>query len=233
MGGDRRGPPRRAVPGGGASKPPGGTVLLQRFHDILPGSSIAWVHQEAERKHAARRRRRPQAPDRRLAPVARGEAAPTRRRERRPVRRRRGGRRSRGRPAPARRHAAARRAARLRPGGRPPARRRRRARGCSSRSSTAPPAGRACPRAPRRGAPLLRDTPREWDAWDINAEDQRTTPGLLEPRAAPRSASDGDAVVRPAPVRRLLHRQVGAPRVGRRPRSSAPSTSTGTSRRSC
>lgn len=27
------------------------TVLLLQFHDILPGSSIAWVHQEAERKH--------------------------------------------------------------------------------------------------------------------------------------------------------------------------------------
>ncbi|MDJ0335548.1 glycoside hydrolase family 38 C-terminal domain-containing protein [Salinibacterium sp. G-O1] len=28
------------------------TVLLQQFHDILPGSSIAWVHQEAERQYA-------------------------------------------------------------------------------------------------------------------------------------------------------------------------------------
>jgi len=27
------------------------TILLLQFHDILPGSSIAWVHQEAERKH--------------------------------------------------------------------------------------------------------------------------------------------------------------------------------------
>jgi alpha-mannosidase len=27
------------------------TVLLQQFHDILPGTSIAWVHQEAERNH--------------------------------------------------------------------------------------------------------------------------------------------------------------------------------------
>ncbi|MCW2809632.1 MAG: alpha-mannosidase [Friedmanniella sp.] len=27
------------------------TVLLQQFHDILPGSSIAWVHQEAERRY--------------------------------------------------------------------------------------------------------------------------------------------------------------------------------------
>jgi alpha-mannosidase len=29
------------------------TVLLQQFHDILPGSSIAWVHQEAEHNYAA------------------------------------------------------------------------------------------------------------------------------------------------------------------------------------
>lgn len=29
------------------------TVLLLQFHDILPGSSIAWVHREAEERHAA------------------------------------------------------------------------------------------------------------------------------------------------------------------------------------
>ncbi|GAA1939010.1 alpha-mannosidase [Kitasatospora viridis] len=29
------------------------TVLLHQFHDILPGSSIAWVHQEAEQAYAA------------------------------------------------------------------------------------------------------------------------------------------------------------------------------------
>jgi alpha-mannosidase len=28
------------------------TVLLQQFHDILPGSSIAWVHREAQREYA-------------------------------------------------------------------------------------------------------------------------------------------------------------------------------------
>ncbi|MDZ8201397.1 glycoside hydrolase family 38 C-terminal domain-containing protein [Microbacterium sp. SSW1-59] len=28
------------------------TVLLQQFHDILPGSSIAWVHKDAERNYA-------------------------------------------------------------------------------------------------------------------------------------------------------------------------------------
>ena len=33
------------------------TVLLHQFHDILPGTSIAWVHREAEQTYAARRRR--------------------------------------------------------------------------------------------------------------------------------------------------------------------------------
>lgn len=28
-------------------------MLLQQFHDILPGSSIAWVHKDAERNYAA------------------------------------------------------------------------------------------------------------------------------------------------------------------------------------
>ncbi|MFU8947431.1 alpha-mannosidase [Mycetocola zhadangensis] len=28
------------------------TILLQQFHDILPGSAIAWVHREAERQYA-------------------------------------------------------------------------------------------------------------------------------------------------------------------------------------
>ncbi|WP_445155198.1 alpha-mannosidase [Arthrobacter sp. Hor0625] len=32
-------------------------VLLQQFHDILPGSSIAWVHQDAERNYDAVARR--------------------------------------------------------------------------------------------------------------------------------------------------------------------------------
>ena len=69
-----------------------GTVLLQQFHDILPGTSIAWVHRQAEREYArvadelegvitdaldpARRARRPRA-----------------RRQRGALRRRRGARR--------------------------------------------------------------------------------------------------------------------------------------------
>nr|WP_217509244.1 glycoside hydrolase family 38 C-terminal domain-containing protein [Pseudarthrobacter sp. C4D7] len=49
-----------AVRGGGAYEYPGAEltrlwqlVLLQQFHDILPGSSIAWVHQDAERNYQA------------------------------------------------------------------------------------------------------------------------------------------------------------------------------------
>jgi alpha-mannosidase len=38
---------------------------------------------------------------------------------------------------------------------------------------------------------LLRDTPREWDAWDINEEDQRSGRELLEPVSV---VIDGDAV---------------------------------------
>ncbi len=43
---------------------------------------------------------------------------------------------------------------------------------------------------------LFRDTPREWDAWDINEEDQRSGRELLEPESV---RVDGDAVV-------VLHR---------------------------
>jgi alpha-mannosidase len=39
---------------------------------------------------------------------------------------------------------------------------------------------------------LLRDTPREWDAWDINEEDQRSVRELLDPVSV---SIDGDAVV--------------------------------------
>ena len=39
---------------------------------------------------------------------------------------------------------------------------------------------------------LLRDTPREWDAWDINEEDQRSGRELLDPVSV---RIDGDAVV--------------------------------------
>ncbi len=74
-------------------------VLLQQFHDILPGSSIAWVHQDAERNYAAvgaeprgdhrRRRRRPAG--------RRGHGLPA---QRRPARAQRCPRARRGRAGP-------------------------------------------------------------------------------------------------------------------------------------
>ncbi|KXO87887.1 alpha-mannosidase [Tsukamurella pulmonis] len=49
-------------------------VLLQQFHDILPGSSIAWVHKDAEHNYAAVARRLERIIDGALASLA--DAAP-------------------------------------------------------------------------------------------------------------------------------------------------------------
>lgn len=46
------------------------TVLLQQFHDILPGTSIAWVHEEAEERYAAVRTVLEAIIDRSLAALA-------------------------------------------------------------------------------------------------------------------------------------------------------------------
>ena len=51
------GPPRRPLGRASSTRTTSSTelwklVLLHQFHDILPGSSIAWVHREAERNHA-------------------------------------------------------------------------------------------------------------------------------------------------------------------------------------
>ncbi|WP_347977805.1 glycoside hydrolase family 38 C-terminal domain-containing protein [Microbacterium sp. ProA8] len=48
------------------------TVLLLQFHDILPGSSIAWVHREAERDHARVRDELTALVDRSLAALVGG-----------------------------------------------------------------------------------------------------------------------------------------------------------------
>lgn len=50
------------------------TVLLQQFHDILPGSSIAWVYHDAERNYAAVARELEQIIDASLRALA-GETA--------------------------------------------------------------------------------------------------------------------------------------------------------------
>ena len=73
-------------------------VLLQQFHDILPGCSIAWVHREAARdlRRGGRRRSR-RSSARRCAALAGDGAAPVAL-QRRAVRRRRGARARRRRP---------------------------------------------------------------------------------------------------------------------------------------
>jgi hypothetical protein len=68
-------------------------VLLQQFHDILPGSSIAWVHQDAERNYAGHRGARSAHQRRRRGPAWGGDtefllnASPASRRESRRSRR--------------------------------------------------------------------------------------------------------------------------------------------------
>ncbi len=49
------------------------TVLLLQFHDVLPGSSIAWVHREAERRHADVSAALGEVIDRSLAALASGD----------------------------------------------------------------------------------------------------------------------------------------------------------------
>ena len=83
-------------------------VLTLQFHDIIPGSSIAWVHDDAEAAHAPRRRRargaHRRACSRELAPAGpgarqRGDRGPRRgRRHRRRAGRRRAGAAARRRP---------------------------------------------------------------------------------------------------------------------------------------
>lgn len=52
------------------------TVLLHQFHDILPGSSIAWVHREAEATHAEVLKRLDALIERALRTATAGAASP-------------------------------------------------------------------------------------------------------------------------------------------------------------
>ena len=179
------------------------TVLLQQFHDILPGTSIAWVHRQAEREYA-RVAEELEAliadaltllvgpGDRELA----ANAGPVRR-----------GRRA----GPRGGHGAADRVVSGNEGSsdvfrsrgfghRRAARRRRRARP----DHLDPRPGRR-PRAvpPGRAANLLqlhRDTPTHWDAWDIDGHYRRHA--ATWSRARSRPTATGVRIVR----------SVGAPR---------------------
>ena len=53
------------------------TVLLHQFHDILPGSSIAWVYREAEAAYRAARNELEQIIARALEVLAHGDGAGT------------------------------------------------------------------------------------------------------------------------------------------------------------
>ncbi len=74
-------------------------VLLLQFHDILPGSSIAWVHADAERNHAAITAGATEIIEAALAALT-GGGGPRDRRQRHPARPDRGARSGcRGRPS--------------------------------------------------------------------------------------------------------------------------------------
>ena len=143
------------------------TVLLHQFHDILPGSSIAWVHREARETYAAVARGAGGA-DRLGAAALAGDGTAARCRSTpRPYRARRRARRcgagSARRPR-TRRRAAERRLV-LDNGLLRVARRRARAADLGAR-----PGGRPGGAAPGR-ANLLQlhpDLPNHWDAWDVD-----------------------------------------------------------------
>ncbi|TFC82057.1 alpha-mannosidase [Cryobacterium sp. TmT2-59] len=161
------------------------TVLLQQFHDILPGSSIAWVHQEAERNYAAVA----DALTTLIEVSARqmcgaGDGAVTLNAGPFPSEAYQGwgvARRPRRMPSAPRRHPAPRCAAR------PPA-------SCSTTASwpsrstltgSSPPlvdlaaARELMPRGARGNLlQLHRDTPTQWDAWDIDEHYKRNTVDL-------------------------------------------------------
>ncbi|MBW4040856.1 MAG: alpha-mannosidase [Acidobacteria bacterium] len=166
-------------------------VLLQQFHDILPGSAIAWVHQEAERNHTritgelehlitASLSGLAGGGEEQLAanagPFVRsgvaglgiGAVAP---------------------PVPAEPRPTPRGFALVDDALRVVVDRRGVVITMQDRASGREllPAG-----VPAGVLQLFRDTPREWDAWDINEEDQRSGRELLEPESV---GIEGDSVV--------------------------------------
>ncbi|WP_133766253.1 alpha-mannosidase [Amnibacterium kyonggiense] len=167
------------------------TVLLQQFHDILPGSSIAWVHQEAERNHAAVSAALEGLIGGALAALGGGGGDPVV-----------------ANAAPLARHGVP--ALGIGPASEPVAATPRPTpRGFAlvddalrvvvdRRGVLLSVQDRASGREvlpeglPGGVLQLFRDTPRDWDAWDIDAEDQRTGVELLAPESV---EVEGDAVV--------------------------------------
>ncbi|MDR5700806.1 alpha-mannosidase [Agromyces aerolatus] len=166
------------------------TVLLLQFHDILPGTSIAWVHQEAEQKYAELATQVTTLIEDSLTTLAgsgdevlSANAAPLAQH---------------GVPAMGIAAAVAPRVAAPSATGdrfvlEDDALRVEIDRRGTLVSVLDRVAGRELlPRGVAGGVlQLFRDTPREWDAWDINDEDKRSGRDLVEPAAI---GIDGDAV---------------------------------------
>jgi len=176
------------------------TVLLLQFHDILPGTSIAWVHREAERDYARVAGELTDLITAALDALADGDGR---------ARDGAGVRTSVAANAgPYPRHGVP--AMGLGPAAPPAAAEPRAENGrfvlddgtlhveVDRRGTLASVVDLAADRELLpRGVPggvlqLFRDTPREWDAWDINDEDKRTGWDLVEPASI---GVDGDAVV--------------------------------------
>lgn len=166
------------------------TVLLLQFHDILPGTSIAWVHQDAEAAYARVATTLDRIIDDALAALA-GEGDV-------PLAANAGPSPQRGVGAMAIAAPTAPRAAAVRQDGErfvledDALRVVLDGRGVLVSVRDLVADREILPEGMAGGVlQLLRDTPREWDAWDINEEDQRSGRELLEPVSV---RIDGDAV---------------------------------------
>ena len=158
------------------------TVLLHQFHDILPGSSIAWVHREAGQTYARRRRGAGGIIDARAARAGRrGRATGGRSTPRRtPATACRPARAAAVRPRRAAAHVTARRERRLRPRQRPAPVEIDGAR--SGRLRVRPAAGRetVAPGGPANLLQIHPDFPNMWDAWDVDAFYRNTVTDLTD-----------------------------------------------------
>lgn len=166
------------------------TVLLQQFHDILPGSSIAWVHQDAEAGYARVAASLNGLIDASLAVLAGDGDDPLV-----------------ANAGPYAQHGVA--GMGIGPAEEPVAATPRAdadtfvledaslrvvvdGRGVLTSVRDLVADREVLPEGIAGGVlHLLRDTPREWDAWDLNEEDQRSGRELLDPASV---AIDGDAV---------------------------------------
>lgn len=166
-------------------------VLLLQFHDILPGTSIAWVHQEAEQEYAEIKEELTRLIDRSIAQLS-GDGDEVVHANAGPIAQG-------GVPAMGIGQAVAEQIAPARESGdgfllvddhlRVEIDRRG-----TLVSLVDLAAGRELLPSGTTGGvlQLFRDTPREWDAWDINDEDKRSRRDLVDPDSI---RLDGDSVV--------------------------------------